>query len=147
MWRRRWSPQSLSCYYLTKIHGRFGWKERPLTLADFDSKLINIASEFLEFYRVILAKWSKILFKLYEMKNPQLHVTNIGTMTVAYSDANCAKIKYEWIWWNSRVYHRRKSRRKQLSQPVWPISLTLYGNLAMDFNFQHRDFSRLACLW
>lgn len=29
--------------YLAKIHGRFGWNERPFTRADFDSKLTNIS--------------------------------------------------------------------------------------------------------
>ena len=30
-------------FYLARIHGRFGWKQRPLTRADFVSKLVNIA--------------------------------------------------------------------------------------------------------
>lgn len=29
--------------YLAKIHGRFGWNERPFTRADFDSKFTNIS--------------------------------------------------------------------------------------------------------
>lgn len=33
---------SENVFYLAKIHGRFGWNERPFTRADFDSKFTSI---------------------------------------------------------------------------------------------------------
>lgn len=64
--------------YLTKIHGRFGWNDKPLTLADFDSKLISIVVQFGDLYPSYSCLMGTRFCLDFLMKNLQLHVTNLS---------------------------------------------------------------------